>query len=89
MRDLNGEVNLDSNDRRPDVRGDSEAVGEAFAHMLERCGMFVAKSWIVVPSAVPDTEQTQSPVLADHTTAEHLEHLEGGGSRDSFEPNAG
>ena len=47
MRDRNGDVNLDSNERPVDARGDGEAVEVAFAHMLECCEMSIAKSWIV------------------------------------------
>ena len=43
VRDLNGEVNLDSNERPVDGRGDNEAVEVAFAHMLEWSGMLFAK----------------------------------------------
>jgi len=44
VRDFRGEVNLDNSDRPVDAKGDVDAVGVAFAHMLEFVICLAAKS---------------------------------------------
>lgn len=61
VRDFRGDVNLDNSDRPVDAKGDVDAVGVAFAHMLD----FVI--CLLVPSVESRVPSTRDGKAAGHT----------------------